>query len=367
MQEEHRTEEVPDGFYMDGKQMNILVRGTTDTKVSQRGKRGKKAYKVVHTTGNKLVQQTHYPVMAVPAPDGGAKYITHITPADGTGKALATDLVEVIRERGVKAQVVGMDGCPVNCGINNGAFRQLELKLGYPVQHAVCGLHLTELIFWHILLETDGVTAGPECLTGPIGSTLKGKIWEDPVVSFTPITGNVKELPMKVVADFSRDQLIGYRYCLAIQRGVMEDNLPAQTIGPMVTSRWLTTAIRVLCKYTRTRRPTQKLIRLVKVILLVYFPGWFEFKHKNHIQDAAINYFFLVQLSRELDKEYKVIIERIVQIYPFWPQSEIILIAMLKDSRDKVRRMAVTRIQKAMEIFNPEEVPRQFIPPEVNF
>ena len=37
---------------------------------------------------------------------------------------------------------------------------------------------------------------------------------------------------------------------------------------------------------------------------------------------------------------------------------------MLKDSREKVRRMAVTRIQKAREIFNPEEVPRQFIPPE---
>ena len=146
------------------------------------------------------------------------------------------------------------------------------------------------------------MTADPECLTGSIGSILKGKIWEDPVVSFTPITGNVKELPMKVVADLSRDQLIGYRYCLAIQRGVMEDNLPAQTIGPMVTSRWLTTAIRVLCKYTRTRRPTQKLIRLVKVILLVYFPEWFEFEHKNHIQDTARNYFFLVQLSRELYK-----------------------------------------------------------------
>ena len=67
--------------------------------------------------------------------------------------------------------MVGMDGCPVNCEINN----------------------FMELIFWHSLLETDGVTAGPECLTGPIGSTLKGKIWEDPVVSFTPITGNVKE------------------------------------------------------------------------------------------------------------------------------------------------------------------------------
>ena len=105
----------------------------------------------------------------------------------------------------------------------------------------------------------------------------------------------------------------------------------------------------------------------MKVIRLVYFPGWFEFKHKNHIQDAARNYFFLVELSRELDKEYKAIIERVLQTNAFWPHSENILIAMLKDSREKVRRMAVTRIQKAREIFNPEEVPRQFIPPEVNF
>ena len=43
------------------------------------------------------------------------------------------------------------------------------------------------------------------------------------------------------------------------------------------------------------------------------------------------------------------------------------MIAMLKESRDKVRRMAVTRIQKVREIFNPEEIPRHFIPTEINF
>ena len=54
-----------------------------------------------------------------------------------------------------------MDGCAVNTGIHNGAIRLLEVMLDQPMQHAICSLHLNELLFWHILSETDGVTKGP--------------------------------------------------------------------------------------------------------------------------------------------------------------------------------------------------------------
>ena len=73
----------------------------------------------------------------------------------------------------------GMDGCSVNTDIHNGAIQLVEVFLGHVVQHLICGLHLVELIFWHILAETDGVTKGPDSLRGPVGSTLHQDIWTE--------------------------------------------------------------------------------------------------------------------------------------------------------------------------------------------
>ena len=107
-------------------------------------------------------------------------------------------------------------------------------------------------------------------------------------------------MPEGVAKELSRDQKLGYRHAQAIQSGVMPDDLAGQVIGPMITSRWNTAAVRVLCKYTRTKKPTQRLIRLTKAVLKLYFPGWFRFKCYPHIQDGPKNFFTLVELSRDL-------------------------------------------------------------------
>ena len=59
----------------------------------------------------------------------GGNYLTHVTPENGQGWALALELADVVRERGIQLKVIGMDGCPVNTGINNGAIQLLELYL----------------------------------------------------------------------------------------------------------------------------------------------------------------------------------------------------------------------------------------------
>ena len=130
------------------------MRETIVTKVQVPGRRGKSAYRTVSSTSNKIVVQDHYPIVSEP----GGEYVTHITPEAGTGLALAHELVHVIKDRGAKIRVLGMDGCPVNTGIHNGAIRLVEVMLGDVVQHVICGLHLNELILWHI--ETDGATKG---------------------------------------------------------------------------------------------------------------------------------------------------------------------------------------------------------------
>lgn len=100
---------------------------------------------------------------------------------------------------------------------------------------------------------------------------------------FSKIEGNLPEIPEEVVKELSRDQKLGYRYVQAIQFGVLPEHEAGQVIGPMKTSRWNTAAVRVLRKYTRTKKPTQGLIRLTKAVLKLYFPGWFRFKCYPHI------------------------------------------------------------------------------------
>ena len=362
--EEEKDQVVhPHGVYTDGKKVPTLVRKTALTKVQVPGGRGRGAYRTVITTSNKLVVEDHYPVLAEP----GGDYVTHMTPENGTGLALANEIVSVVKERSIDIKVLGCDGCSVNTGKNIGAIRLVEILLGKVVQHCVCGLHLNELLFWHILSDSDSVTKGPDSLSGPTGSTLHLNIWEEPVVTFLALEGKVLELPAEVVKDLSRDQHLGYRYAHAIQSGKMPDDLVSQVIGPLVSSRWNTTANRVMCKYTRTRKPTKGLIRLTQVVLNLYYPGWFQYKCYPHIQDGARNYFFLLELTKDLKEKDKLIAQKVLQDNAHWPHSENILISMLADQREEVRRRAVLLIMKARREFKIEEHPRQFTKPEVNF
>ena len=179
------------------------------------GGRARGATRVVKTTSNQVEVQEHLPVVAFPCDEPRnftSKYVTHMKPTTGTGLALAEQLVTTIRERDIQVKVIGMDGCAVNTGQHNGAIRLVELLINGTVQWVICGLHLNELLWWHILSDTNGVTKGPEKLSGLVGSTLHEDLWLLPVVAFSAISGKVRELPEEVVAQLSRDQALAYKY-----------------------------------------------------------------------------------------------------------------------------------------------------------
>ena len=71
---------------------------------------------VTRDPGVWIIIEDHYPIAVEP----GGNYLTHVTPENGQGWALALELADV-REKGIQLKVIGMDGCPVNTGINNGA------------------------------------------------------------------------------------------------------------------------------------------------------------------------------------------------------------------------------------------------------
>ena len=351
------------GLYTDGKRSPTLVRRTKKNKVAT-GLPGRGAYKEVSSTSNEVEVQDHFPILAMP----GAEFITHVTPADGKGTTLAKELEAVVREEDMPIKVVGMDGCPTNTGPHTGAIRILELLLFVTLQWVICGLHLNELLFWHILTAVDGPTASDKKLTGPVGSRLDGNLWEENVVKFAAIPGKVPTLPPDVVKKLSRDQYLAYLYCHAVQSGVMPQELATMTIGPLVKSRWLTTGIRILCLYTRTKRPSKGLIRLVKVLLNLYFPGWFRYRHHSHIQDGSKNFHYLIELVSDLpEAEDRETAHVVLNRNSFWAHPENIVISMMGDEDKEVRREAVNWVKRARQEFDPANHPRQFFPPTVDF
>ena len=351
------------GLYTDGKRSATLVRKTKTTKVAT-GKVGRGAYREVSSTSNEVEVQDHFPILAMP----GAHFVTHVTPADGKGNTLAKELEAVVREEDMPIKVIGMDGCPTNTGPHTGAIRILELLLFVTLQWVICGLHLNELLFWHILTAVDGPTASDKKLTGPVGSRLDGNLWEENVVKFAAIPGKVPTLPPEVVKKLSRDQYLAYLYCHAVQSGVMPKELATMTIGPLVKSRWLTTGIRILCLYTRTKRPSKGLIRLVKVLLNLYFPGWFRYRHHSHIQDGSKNFHYLIELVSDLpEAEDRETAHVVLNRNSFWAHPENIVISMMGDEDKEVRREAVNWVKRARQEFDPANHPRQFFPPTVDF
>ena len=117
MQEkENIFNDLPHGLYTDGKRVPTLVREETQTRVAVPSGRGRGDIRIVKSNSNNIIIDDHYPISVGPR----GNYLTHVTPENGQGQALAFELADV-RERGIQLKVIGMDGYPINTGINNGA------------------------------------------------------------------------------------------------------------------------------------------------------------------------------------------------------------------------------------------------------
>ena len=172
------------------------------------------------------------------------------------------------------------------------------------------------------------------------------------MAKFAPIPGKVPTLPQEVVKKLSRDQYLAYMYSHAVQSGVMPDELVNQTIGPLVKSRWITCGTRILCLYTRTKKPSKALKRLVKVALSLYFPGWFRYRYHTHIQDGSRNYYYLLELTRDLPEAADCqTAQEVLNRNSFWAHPENLVVSMMGDVDEEVRREAVNWVKRAREGF----------------
>ena len=211
----------------------------------------------------------------------------------------------------------------------------------------------------------DGPTSGPDAWTGPIGKRIVEDVWLLPIVKFNPVPGKIQPIGEEVLADLSRDQCLLYKLGMAVQTGVVSTDIAAATIGPPLHARWLTTAARdlrysqiysetnfffmkaiIFRDYMSTRQPSAKQKEIISLIVCFYIPNYFHIKTNPTIQDGAQNIFFMLTLSKELKPGSRATVERVLQGNSFFAHHENIIIGMLRDEDEEVRRQAVLYIRQ---------------------
>ena len=84
---------------------------------------------------------------------------------------------------------------------------------------------------------------------------------------------------------------------------------------------------------------------LVSLLVNYYIPNHFQIKSHSHIQQGAINFFTMIERSRSLAPGSKATVERVLQDNAFFAHPENIVISMIADDKEEVRRKAVKFIR----------------------
>jgi hypothetical protein len=210
----------------------------------------------------------------------------------------------------------------------------------------------------------DGTTAGPTAFSGELGKSLQ-KCHDLPVIIFESRQNNLPVM-LKDVAemDLSKDQRYLYDMCKSIEAGQVSDSLARRQPGPLIHSRWLTTANRILRLYISTLLPSTELLLLTDYILQVYAPVWFSIKLEPQCYNGAKHFYRMVKLSRFLPDDARAKVDKCLQQNAYFAHSENLLLSMLVDERREIRELAVRRIQRAKQ--NKETEVRRFERPAIN-
>lgn len=133
----------------------------------------------------------------------------------------------------------------------------------------------------------------------------------------------------------------------AISTGNFSTDLANITPGPLNHSRWLTTANRILRLYATRTDPEENLVILATFVMRVYGPMWFTIKCNPSCTNGAKHLYQTISLSRYLNAPLKEILGKVIQRNGYFGHPENILIAMLGDDRQIIRKLSYQRILKA--------------------
>ena len=148
-----------------------------------------------------------------------------------------------------------------------------------------------------------------------------------------------------MVDQLSSDQHYAYRSCKSVVVGTGDEDLQYLEVGPIVHSRWLTLACRILRLFVLTKSPSANLEAIARFCIIVYFPTWFEIKNQSQITRGAKNFFNLVHRIHHFShSKSRSIALKVVQRNTFFAHPENVLLGVLGDENEKIKRLAVNKI-----------------------
>lgn len=312
------------------------------------------------------ILEEHYVITGEP----GDFYVSHTTPDSGKGVDIAMSIFKELENTDLvdRLHLIKSDGTNTMTGYENGAIRNIELLLGKPLQWSICMLHLNELPLRHMFIDIDGTTTGPDSFSGPIGKELNGNVSDwDIYNNFKAIPGFNIDMPQEIINDLSTDQYYAYKMSKAVSSGNVDQELELLEVGPLVHSRWLTLACRILRLYVSKRKPSKNLILLSKFVINVYMKSYFDIKRNYKITDGSKNLFSLINRIKEFSKKIQDICFEVLNNNSYFAHGENILLSMLADIDDKLRKNAVDIILHLKSSPSSTTNVRVFKKPAINF
>ena len=156
------------------------------------------------------------------------------------------------------------------------------------------------------------------------------------VIDLTPIMmGKFKEIYYQ--NELSTDQRYLYDMCIAVQSGIVNQNLAVKSPGYIKHARWLTRANRILRLYVST-------------YLNLNAPSLFHIKSHPFCTQGTPNFFFLSSLLQQLTAHDRYIQTPVIQRNSYLAHSENILFAAVVD---KKRKCVGMQSRKLLTVVNP--------------
>lgn len=294
-----------------------------------------------------------------------SQYVGHVAVERGTAEIIVDSMMDFFEQKDInldQVNIIGCDGTNVNVGRNNGIIVKLEERFNRPMQWCICLLHLNEVLLRHIFETLDGKTSGPKSYTGDIGKKLLD-CEKKRITNFQSIDN--EQYQHLYDTELSRDQNYLLDMCKAVTSGEISQSISLKKPGPLSHSRWLTTASRILRLYMSEENLNESLRLLASYVVNVYASMWFLIKFNPSITNGSKHFFEIIQKTRYLPDNLKLLIDEVIQRNGYFAHHENILLSMVHDNRENIRKLAYQRILNARK--NSDNLLRKFKVPRINF
>ena len=277
----------------------------------------------------------------------------HVEPDIRHGELVADCIIREMSDLKIpstKIVALGADSTYTNTGNKGGIICWLEKKWNRRCHHIICLQHINELPVKRLIKEMDGPTTCANKFSGEIGKHLTDVETMEINPNFVPIkVDDMPDIPATVVSEFNADFKYLYKIAKVVTTGVIPENFSLYKIAELNHARWTTTCSRFLryfiSKHDLDAETAETLHTIAKYIVSVYIPIFFKIRSASSWLDAPHIYLNLLMRLRQQSPEVQAILAKSIQLGAYCLHEETLLLTMLSDKDEEVRRFAVQTIK----------------------